>query len=232
LNKDGKPLYENGKPVYTLNGQPYTGYVHSLYDPGGKFKGGDAIWLNTNGDSLINDADRHIIGNAQPKFYLGIINNFTYKRFALSFLFNASFGGQVYNTLKYNHNYPSNTGAGSPDMVYNSWRQQGDIAKYPYYPDRTARGSLKTNGNSLYIEDASFIRLSSARLSYSLDRKLADKLLMKGLTAYIFGSNLLTWTNYTGYDPEFSTSNVLQPGDDTGKYPKRREVGLGINVNF
>ena len=232
LDRNGKPQYTNGKPDYTINGQPYSGYVHSLYDPGGKFRGGDAEWLNMNNDSLINDADRHIIGNAQPDFYLGIINNVTYQRFSLSFLFNASFGSQIYNTLKYNHNYPSNTGAGSPDMVYNSWRQQGDIAKYPYYPERTNRGSLKTNGNSLYIEDGSFIRLSSARLAYSLDPKIAKKIFMKSLTAYVFGTNLLTWTNYSGYDPEFSSGNVLTPGDDSGKYPKRREVGLGINVNF
>ncbi len=232
LDKDGNPQYTNGAPDYTFNGNPYTGAVHNLYDPAGKLRGGDAEWLNVNKDSLIDDGDRHIIGNAQPDFYLGVINNISYKQFSLSFLVNASFGGEIYNTLLYNQSYPSNTGAGSPDMVYNVWRKPGDIKKYPYYPTRASRGSLKKDGNSLYIEDASFVRLSSARLSYNLKPKLANKMFMKGLTAFIYGSNLVTWTNYRGFDPEFSSSNVLRPGEDTGRYPKRREVGLGVNVNF
>lgn len=233
LGKDGKPLYDdNGKAVYTFDGKPYTGTVHHLYAPDGMLKGGDAKWLNLNKDSLIDDADRHVIGNATPDFYLGLINTVTYKQFSLTFLFNASFGGQIYNTLKYNASYPSNTGAGYPDMVYHSWTKPGDKAIYPYYIERNSRGNLKKNQNSLWLEDGSFIRLSSARLVYTLNPGTAGKLFMKGADLYIYGSNLLTWTNYTGFDPEFSSSNPLTPGDDTGKYPKRREVGFGLDLNF
>lgn len=232
LDKDGKPLYDNGAPVYLFNGQRYTGYVHSLYDPSGKLRGGDAIWQNTNKDSLIDDRDRQVLANAQPKFYLGILNNITYKQFMLSFLVNASFGANVYNSLLFNQSYPSNTGAGSPEMVYNVWRKPGDIAKYPYYPEAKNRGNQKTDGNSLFIEDGSFIRLSSMRLSYTFLPNAVQKIFMKGLTVYAYGTNLLTWTNYRGYDPEFSATNILQPGNDSGKYPKRREFGFGVNVNF
>ncbi|MEO6520651.1 MAG: SusC/RagA family TonB-linked outer membrane protein [Mucilaginibacter sp.] len=232
LGGDGKPLFVGGKPQYTYDGQPYTGTVHNLYDPAGKLKGGDTEWQNMNADSLIDDNDRHVIGNSQPKFYLGVSNNFTYKNFSLFFLVNTSIGGQIYNTLQYNANYPSNTGPGNPMVLYNSWQKQGDIATLPYYPDRASRGSLKQNGNSLYLEDASFIRLASVRLSYNLNNKFAAKLHLKGLSGFIYGTNLMTWTNYTGYDPEFSTSNPLTPNDDTGKYPKRREVGLGINIKL
>ncbi|WP_276483349.1 SusC/RagA family TonB-linked outer membrane protein [Paraflavitalea pollutisoli] len=232
LDKDGKPLYENGKPVYSYNGQPYTDRVYSMYDPGGKLKGGDAIWKNLNGDSLINDADRHVIGNYQADFYLGIINNFRYKQWGLSFLINASVGGVIYNTLQYNANYPSNTGPGSPMVLANSWRKPGDIATLPYYPQRQNRGNLKTNGNSIYLEDRSFVRLSNIRLTYTLKPTWANKVFAKGITAFVFGQNLLTYTNYTGYDPEFSSGNALTPGEDSGKYPKRREVGMGLNVNF
>ncbi|MDF2193302.1 SusC/RagA family TonB-linked outer membrane protein [Paraflavitalea sp. CAU 1676] len=232
LDKDGKPLYENGKASYSYNGQPYTDKVYSLYDPSGKLKGGDTEWQNMNTDSLINDADRHVIGNYQPDFYLGIVNNFRYKQWGLSVLINASWGGMIYNTLQYNANYPTNTGPGSPQVLANSWRKQGDVATMPYYPQRTNRGSLKQHGNSLYLEDRSFVRLSNVRLTYTLKPSLANKVFAKGITAFVFGQNLLTYTNYTGYDPEFSSNNVLTPGDDTGKYPKRREVGLGVNINF
>jgi TonB-linked SusC/RagA family outer membrane protein len=227
VSADGKTC-----AYYTLNGEKYDGPVHSLYGGNSKLKGGDTEWKNMNSDSVIDDADRHITGNARPDFYLGIINTVTYKQFSLSFLINASFGAQIYNTLLYNANNPSNTGAGNPELVYNVWRKQGDIAKYPYYPAKDDRGSLRSGGNSLYIEDGSFIRLSSVKLSWSLKPSLANRILVKGVTFYLFGTNLLTFTNYRGYDPEFSSGNALTPGDDSGKYPKRREAGFGVNVNF
>lgn len=232
LGSDGKPLYVNGKAQYTFNGQPYNGTVHNMYDPGGKLIGGDTEWANIERDSLIDDGDRHVIGNAQPKYNVGFGNNFTYKRFTFNILFNASIGGQVYNTLQYNANNPSATGPGNPDVLYNSWQKPGDIAKYPYYPNRPSRGNLKQHGNSAYLEDASFIRLSSMRLAYSLDPEISRKIHLRGVKAFIYGTNLATWTNYKGYDPEFSTSNPLTPGDDTGKYPRRREFGLGLNISL
>ncbi len=232
LGDNGKPLYENGSPVYTFNGQRYTGAVHNMYDPAGKLLGGDVIWENVSKDSLIDDRDRQVLANAQPKFYLGLFNNLTYRQFSLSFLFNASFGSHVYNALLWAQSYPTATGAGSPEMVYNVWRKQGDIAKYPYYPDFKSRGNEKKDANSIFIEDGSFIRLSSLRLSYTLPARITKKAFLKGAMVYVYGSNLLTWTNYRGFDPEFSASDVLQPGYDNGKYPKRREYGFGINVNF
>jgi TonB-linked SusC/RagA family outer membrane protein len=227
VSADGKTA-----AYYTLNGEKYSGPIHSLYGGGSKLKGGDTEWQNLNGDSVIDDADRQIIGNATPDFYLGIINTLTYKQFSLTFLVNASFGAQIYNTLLYNANNPSNTGAGNPELIYNVWRKQGDIAKYPYYPAKDDRGSLRKDGNSLYIEDGSFIRLSSLKFSWMLKPSLANRLFVKGLTVYLFGTNLLTFTNYRGYDPEFSSGNALTPGEDSGKYPKRREAGFGVNVNF
>ncbi|MGE8291692.1 MAG: SusC/RagA family TonB-linked outer membrane protein [Sphingobacterium sp.] len=232
LNDQGKPLYRDGKPVYTFEGRDYNGTVQQLYAPDGKLKGGDAEWLNNKKDSLINDEDRMVLGNATPDFYFGFMQTFTYKRFSLNVLFNGSFGREVYNALLQRQNYPTNTGAGSPDMVYNVWRKPGDQAKYPYYLEKNNRGNMKTNQNSLYIEDGSFVRLASARLSYTFDQQLINKLKMKGLTAYVYGTNLLTWTNYRGYDPEFSTTNPLTPGEDDGRYPRRREYGFGVNINF
>lgn len=230
--ENGQPKYVDGKPVYSLDGKAYTGNIKSISAPDGKLKGGDAEWEDKKQDGIIDDADRQILGNATPDFYLGIMNSLRYKSFTVSFLFNGSFGGEIYNSLLQSQNKPSNTGAGSPDMVYNSWRKPGDIAKYPYYIEKDNRGNLKTDGNSIYIEDASFIRLSSARLAYRLNPEWTKRIYLKGVTAYVYGMNLLTWTNYRGYDPEFSSGNPLTPGDDNGKYPKRREFGFGLNVNF
>lgn len=86
--------------------------------------------------------------------------------------------------------------------------------------------------SSLYLEDASFIRLRNLRLSYSLPSKWMKKLKMKSINAFAYGNNLLTWTNYSWYDPEIDFNNPLEMGVDNGRYPRSREFGGGININL
>jgi TonB-dependent starch-binding outer membrane protein SusC len=219
---------------YELNGKPYTGTVYKKSGNGLVLLGGDSEWEDLNNDGVIDDLDRQIIGNAQPDFYLGVINTFTYRNWSLNVIVNATIGGQVYNSFKQNlTNNSSSNGPALPEAIYGAWVRQGqEGAVYPYFPDKDTRGSQRSSGNSYFLEDASFIRLSSARLAYRFSQKLAKKAFMNNASLYVYGTNLLTWTDYTGYDPEFSSSNALQPGDDNGKYPKRREIGLGINIQF
>lgn len=219
---------------YELNGKPYTGTVYKKYANGAPLLGGDVEWVDRNNDGVIDDADRMVIGNAQPDYYYGIINNITYKQFTLNFIVNATVGGQVYNTFKQNlTNNSSSNGPALPEAIYGAWVAQGQVgATYPYFPDKDQRGSQRANANSYFIEDASFFRLSSARLTYRFKPGLVKRALMQNASIYVYGINLLTWTNYTGYDPEFSSTNALQPGDDNGRYPKRREVGVGLNIQF
>jgi TonB-linked SusC/RagA family outer membrane protein len=218
---------------YTLNGKPFTDSVYRKTGNGIVLQGGDREWVDLNNDGVIDDADRMILGNAQPDFYLGVINTFNYRQWSLNVIVNATIGGQVYNSFKYNlTNNSSSNGPALPEAIYGAWALQGDNAIYPYFPRKNDRGSLRPNGNSYFLEDASFIRLSSARLNYRLKPSFAKKAFMNGASLYVYGINILTWTDYTGYDPEFSSGNALQPGDDNGKYPKRRELGLGINIQF
>ena len=219
---------------YTLNGQPYNGVIKKLQArTGAILKGGDTEWLDVNKDGIINDQDIAPIGNARPDFYVGLVNNFSYKNVSLSFIINATIGGQVYNSFKEGlSNFGSSNGPATPEAIYGAWRKQGDIATFSYFPAKDDYGNMQKNRNSYYLEDGSFIRLQSARLNYTLPTKIASKFLLKGLNAFVYGTNLITWTNYTGYDPEFSNSNPLQPGTDGGKYPKIREFGLGLNVKL
>ncbi|MFD1630801.1 SusC/RagA family TonB-linked outer membrane protein [Pseudopedobacter beijingensis] len=231
VSADGKTVESFGG--YTLNGQPYTGLVTSKYYNGIKLQGGDTIWQDTDNSGSIDDDDKVIAGNGLPTFYFGLNNTFKYKQFSLSFLLNGQFGNKVYNAVANSQNKNSSTYTPPVwDMALTSWAKQGDITKYPMTSRKDERGSMRDGYNSLYLEDGSFIRLSSARFAYTLDKKLAQKIAAKGATVYIFGQNLLTWTNYSWFDPEFSTNNQLQPGNDTGKYPKIREFGLGLNINF
>jgi len=218
---------------YTLNGVRYDGPIQKLSGPAGFLKGGDTEWENVNKDGVIDDADRKVIGNATPDYFLGFINTFTYKRLSLNVIFNATVGGQIYNAFKENFSVTSSSnGTNFPEGIYGAWRKEGDIATYPYYPTKDNNGNQKRGANSYYLEDASYIRLQSARINYSISPALAKKVYMKGLGIYMYGTNLLTWTNYSGFDPEFSDSNPLTPGTDGGKYPKRREFGMGININL
>lgn len=219
---------------YSLNGKPYTDSVYRKRGNGLVLLGGDTEWEDLNNDGIIDDKDRQIIGNAQPDYYLGVINNFTYKNWSLNVIVNATIGGKVYNSFKQGlTNNSSSNGPALPEAIYGAWVRQGqENATYPYFPDRDTRGSQRGSGNSYFLEDASFIRVSSARLAYRFPQNLAKKALLNNASVYVYGINVLTWTNYTGYDPEFSSSNALQIGDDNGRYPKRREFGMGVNIQF
>ena len=219
---------------YNSNGKPYTGLVIKKTNGSVPLLGGDTEWEDINNDGIIDDLDRRIIGNAQPDFYFGIINNFSYKQWSLNVIFNGTIGGTVYNTFKQNlTNNSSSNGPTLPESIYAAWVRQGqEGAIYPYFPDKDARGSQRGSGNSYFLEDASFIRLSSARLSYRFKQSLAKKAFLNNASLYVYGINLLTWTNYSGFDPEFSSSNALQVGEDNGRYPKRRELGMGVNIQF
>jgi TonB-dependent starch-binding outer membrane protein SusC len=218
---------------YTYKGQPYTGAVHSLYGRGIKLKGGDAIFANPSKDSVISNNDRMVLGNGQPKFYFAVMNTLRYKQFTLSFTFNSQWGNKIYNNAAQTlDNYSTANVIPQPYVIYNMWKNQGDVTNVPAYPTK-ARGSVgNIRMSNRFLEDGSFIRLAYAQLNYALPLQLSRKIFAQGINAYIYGSNLLMWTNYTWYDPEIITSNPLQIGQDGGNYPRRRELGLGINVFF
>jgi TonB-linked SusC/RagA family outer membrane protein len=239
LGSDHKPApnvdangVATGGYQYTENGKPYTGIVYQKSRSGFVLQGGDTQWLDLNNDGVIDDKDKVIGGNALPTYYFGITNMFKYKNFSLSFSFTGQIGGDIYNKARADQNtYGSTYSPPIYDCALTVWQNQGDITKYPIASRKDTRGSISSGMNSLYIEDGSFIRLQNARLNYTLDAKVAKKFHMAALNVFVYGNNLLTWTNYSWYDPEF-TSSGLNIGQDGGTYPRRREVGMGLNLNF
>jgi len=217
------------------NGTPYTGTMHQLTRNGKILNGGSTIWQDTNNDGVIDENDRQVLGNAIPKILFGVNNYVTYKHWTINFLFNAAFGNKVYNSIANGLNVESsNYTPPTVAAIYHSWIHPGDIAIYPNMSGavKDTYGSIANGENSLYLENGSFIRLSSVKLSYNLPATLLSKISARTFNLYAYGNNLLTWTNYSWYDPEFTTTNPLQPGFDSGKYPRRREAGLGINIGF
>ncbi|XHR96625.1 SusC/RagA family TonB-linked outer membrane protein [Mucilaginibacter sp. UC70_90] len=217
---------------YTLNGQTYSGTVHHMYAGGALLLGGDMIFDNVKKDSVIDANDRQILGNAQPSFYGAIINTLSYKQFSLSFTFNTIWGGEAYDSPRQTLNNLATSGiVADNNTTYNSWKKQGDITNIPYMGRKNSVANFPGT-QSRFLENTSFIRLSYAKFTYNLPANIASRIKMKNIGAYVYGANLLTWTNYTWYDPEFSSSSALTPGNDNGRYPRRREIGFGLNVNF
>ncbi|HET8829489.1 MAG TPA: TonB-dependent receptor [Pelobium sp.] len=225
---------EDGKTAesFTLNGVPYTGSVQQLATNGNILKGGDVIWLNPNSDGVIDDADKIILGNAQPKFIAGFFNSFSYKNYGLSFNFYSSWGAKIYNAARLDLNTFNTTNVTPEvDAIVKAWYQQGDVTVWPKAQRNNPAENVR-EVNSNYIEDASFIRLRNLKLSYTLPTKHISKLKLQNVGLYVYGTNLVTWTNYKWYDPEIDFNNALQMGEDNGRYPREREFGLGLNVNF
>ena len=215
------------------DGKQYNGPIHHLTRNGLLLKGGNTIWQDVNNDGVIDANDKEVVGNGVPKYYFGFTNFFTYKRFTLNVTFNGQIGGKVYNATANSQNANSSTySPPTVDAIYHSWLHEGDIAKYPLFTNKDTYGDVSNGLNSLYLQDGSFIRLANVKFTYTLNPRIAAKIKARNIGVYLFGDNLLTWTNYTWYDPEFSSSNPLTPGMDNGQYPKRREVGFGVNVGF
>lgn len=228
---DGKPIFSHYE---TSDGQKYTGEIGQVTSYGQVLKGGDVIWEDRDHDGVIGDSDRKILGQGLPNWYLGWSNYLNYKNFSLSFSFYGSFGNKIYNKQRRELNtYASSNATPYSSDIYKIWKYQGQITE-GYSGQKANTGVQNARElSSYFLEDGDYIRLTNIRLAYSLEKKLVKKLKLTELTVYVYGNNLLTWTNYTGYDPSsISNSNVLRPGQDNGRYPTAKEIGFGLNVNF
>lgn len=229
------PVFEGGAfRGYTLDGAAYHGDVMQKKLPNGKpFRGGDVNWDEAAGsrDGVIDENDRMVLGNALPTYTGGLSTTLTYKNLSLFVSFYYSFGAKIYNDAEHQRNmfkYSSTTP--SPHVINNIWVNQGDRALYPR-PHNDEYNNARY-ANSFYLEKGDFIRLQNIRLSYDLPERWLEKIRIKTLQVYVYANNPLTWTAYSGYDPEFSSSNPLRIGKDSYRYPHKREFGLGVNLKF
>jgi len=230
---------DKGKYVldhYTLGSAVYNGQINQKKLPDGSpFRGGDINWEENpdERDGVINDKDRTVVGNAQPDFTGGISLNFRYKNWTLFASAYYSIGGEVYNQAKYNQDQASMWAFStipSVDWSDNFWVRQGDKVTYP----RPYKDAFQNDRavSSFYIEDGSYLKIRNIRVSYRFNTKLVNKLKMKGLNVYVYANNPLTFTSYSGYDPEFSSYSALAIGEDTNRFPRKREFGMGLTANF
>ncbi len=241
-------LLRKGQPIGTFYGYIFDGIFQSDEEaakspvlvgqeptspnPASIAKAGDRKYRDINGDGKIDANDRTILGSAQPKFTFGFSNTLSYKNFDLSFFFQGSQGNKMANFNSYsllNFTGQNNVLA---EAALNRWTPENPGNKYPR---ALASGSLDVGiFSSAIVEDASYIRLKNVTLSYTLPRKILQKLKIQNIKVYISGSNLWTLTNYTGYDPEANTygQSTTLIGIDNGGYPQSKIYQAGLTVSF
>lgn len=230
------PIFSNGvfTNSYQLNGKPYSGTVYrKAYSDGVVLKGGDVNWLEAENakNGIIDTDDRVLLGCAQPDFYGGLNTTFSYRNLSIYVAFYYSMGGEIYNHGRKSRNSFQRTYTSpEPNVINNMWTKPGDVSIYPR-PVSTYEYN-RLGPSDFWIEDASYIKLRNVKLSYKFPRKWIKKINMKDISAYFYGNNLLTWTAYQGFDPEFSGSSALSFGIDHNRYPRKREFGFGLNLTF
>lgn len=231
INSQGKPTLIG----YTYpNGEVFEGTPSKMKYGNTVLKGGDIIWEEQTVDGVIDDDDRKVLGNGMPTCFFSWNNTFTWKDFSLNLNFYGSAGNKNYNALSRNLNAQgANNDIPYPYKIHNAWTYPGAMTDVPVFIKTRSTYNQNLGGvNSLYVEDASFIRLQTVRLSYMFKKKNFKWLPVSNMNLWVYANNLFTWTNYSGWDPEINVSNVLQPGNDTGMFPRSREFGIGLNVNF
>ena len=202
--------------VNPANGRPF------YYDNKGN------LTYNPQSGSTIGDEndDRKILGNTNSSFFGGLSNTVSYKGLTLDFMIQYDYGkdgtdgtgGFSYNPYEARLNLYGRTG----DLV---WRNPGDVTSFPR-PNITAELGAIGVGTARALQDLSYIRLKQVTLSYNLPSNLLNKMFLDNAKVYVQGINLLTFTNYTGLDPEFTG------GSQTGIFPPSKNFTVGVQFGF
>jgi len=225
-------IYERDAAVRVVTGMPlgsFYGYVFTGVNPAT----GAAQYADTNGNGVTGSADpgdRTFIGSAQPKFIYGMTNNLTYGNWNLNIFFQGVQGSQLFNATRIDLEGMFDS-KNQSTAVLDRWTTPGQITNIPKALRSSSENSLTS---SRFVEDASYLRLKTATLSYSFGQSVLEKLRMSKITLFATGYNLLTFTKYSGLDPEVNVSSANGPnmGVDFGTYPQSRSILFGVNVGF
>lgn len=221
-----------GKPIGLFYGLKTDGLFQSEEEieesaqPGAK--PGDIKYIDHNGDGVINADDRQIIGKSEPKFFGGIMNTFSYKNINISVFLQGTYGNDIWNGNLLSHEYPNGL-YNQFTTVLDRWTPDNRDAKV----QRASAFMQDAFEMDRFVEDGSYLRVKTITLSYDF-KNIIKSAWMNSFQIYFTGENLLTWTSYSGYDPEvnYFGKNYLASGYDWGSYPTTRNYHLGIRLSF
>ena len=191
---------------------------------------GDFRFKDINGDGLINDDDRVKIGNPWPKFVYGFNLGFETRGFDFYAFFQGVYGNDLYHLNK----RVTNNLTGDYSFTYNAfnrWTPENPDTDEPriVYADPNAN---LTTSSTYFVEKGSYLRLKNMQIGYSLPARYQSRLEVDKIRVFLSGQNLLTFTNYTGIDPEISTGGNTNRNLDQGMYPQSRVYQFGVQFTF
>lgn len=231
----GRNILREGEPINSFYMVEYAGVNAQT---------GDAEYvLNTeNADGTLNkgvtndfsQAERVVVGNPNPDIIGGFSSTLNYKTIDFSFTFQGQWGAQLYNNAgQYQETGFGNGLDNQDEYIYNNrWQNPGDITDVPQARLFVNNGH---SPSSRYLQDTDFVRLRNLTLGYSLPTPALDRLGMSRVRIYVSGLNLLTFTNYRGYDPESSNDDAntnTNVGNTFYSAPPAKVYTMGINLSF
>jgi TonB-linked SusC/RagA family outer membrane protein len=229
-------MISEGKPIGMIYGYKSDGIIQlgeELSDipffPAKIPRYGDRKYVDRNKDGKLTVDDYFELGNANPDFSFGLKNTFSYANFSLDIYIQGDYGNEIVNFNRFQlesfDGYQNNLA-----VALERWTESNPSSRYP-------RANASSHGiimSDVYVEDGSYARLKEVILSYSLPQSLLGKMKIRNMRLSLSGSNLLTLTRYSGYDPEVSIfgGNVFGKGADYGAYPMARTLLFSINATF
>lgn len=241
-------ITEEGQPIGMFYGYKVIGMVREQDIVNGVAEGiapsaaqsnplkpGDLYFEDVNGDGIVNDADRQIIGNPHPDFTYGLSISGNYKRLDFSAAFNGVYGNDVLDAQSYYIYNMEGSGNQYAEVAsrYRSEAEPGDGIHY-----RASRGGTQSNSTRLstfYLRDGSFFRCTNISVGYTIPNLAGvTKNAIQTIRVYASVNNPFTVTNYMGYNPEvdYNNGSNLTPGVDYGKYPLVRSFNVGARLTF
>ncbi len=208
---------EPGRPLGS-----FYGYISDGVDP----ETGELMYRNITGAGQVTSSDRTYIGDPNPDFIFGLTNTFSYRGFNLSVLLQGSYGNDIFNASRI-ETEGMYDGKNQSTRVLSRWRRPGMQTKIP-----KAGFDMKTS--SYFVEDGSYLRVKDITLSYSVSGDFLRRLGITRLQPYVTATNLITFTKYTGMDPEvneWGNDGTVQ-GIDWGTYPQTKSFIVGVNIDL
>ena len=185
---------------------------------------GDFRYQDTNGDGVVTPDDRVFLGSYIPDYLLGINLGLEYKGFGLEVFMQGQFGNEIYNGKR----------AVRPEIynferyILDRWTGEGSTNSQP----QLSTGGVNYSPSDWFIEDGSFMRIRNVTLSYQPSAAFFQRFGLQNGSIFLRGTNLYTFTEYSGYSPEIASSDALRSGIDLGTYPVTAVYSLGINLSF
>lgn len=192
---------------------------------------GDIRYVDLNGDGAINAEDRDFVGSPWPSLQSGMQFNAQYKQFNFNLQFVGVFGYQIYNDVRKITDGYQNTNF---RRDINPWTESNTSTSDPRLGRDTEQGIIENNrGDSeRWLEEGSYLRLRNVEIGYRLPESLLNRISFLSARVFVSGQNLLTFTRYSGLDPDVVGSGLYERGLDNGNWPASRVISFGLQCEF